>query len=77
MMSTILKTGALAAALLAAGAAHALPFSFLNGTPDTPTPTSPPPFNFLNGPAVDADVGATPPDRVQRRVYVRHQDWFW
>ncbi len=59
MMSAILKTGVLAAALLAAGAAHALPFSFLNGTPDPAPPPSPPPFNvLLNDPVAATDTGA-------------------
>ncbi len=75
MMSTILKTSALTAALLAAGAAHALPFNFLNGAPDPAPPPSPPPFNvFLNGPVVATDTGAT---HVHHYYYVHHHHHYY
>ena len=58
----ILKKGALAAAaLVAAGAAHAQPFNFITGTPDQDTgplgAISPPPFNFVNGPSAGPVAG--------------------
>ena len=53
MKLTILTTGALAAALVTAGAAYAQPFNFLNGpgAREDTVAVSPPPFNvFLNHP---------------------------
>ncbi len=74
MISTILKTSALAAALLAAGAAHALPFNFLNGAPDPAPPPSPPPFNTLNAPAVATYILAVPADLVGRTGHARYRE---
>jgi hypothetical protein len=68
MKLTILTTGALAAALLTAGAAHAQPFNFLNGpgAKEDTVAVSPPPFNvFLNPPA--PDVVTIVPDRMPAR----------
>jgi hypothetical protein len=57
----VLKTGALVAALVAAGAVHAQPFNFITGLPDGQTgplgANSPPPFNFMNGPAAGPAAG--------------------
>lgn len=64
MKSTILKTGALAASLMAAGAGYAAPFNFITDGPNyTDAPASPPPFNFINGPVVATDQPAPPPRR--------------
>ncbi len=74
MILTILKAGAVSAALLVSGAAYAqAPFDFVNG-PDadkSAAAASPAPFNFLNGPAA-TDMGAAPPHRMGPRYGRMH-----
>jgi hypothetical protein len=76
MKLTILTTGALAAALLTAGAAYAQPFNFLNGpgAREDTVAVSPPPFNvFLNHPADSGLVYAYP---VTVHHHVHHHYYY-
>jgi hypothetical protein len=76
-MKLTILTSALAVALVAAGAAYAAPFNFLNGpgaSEDT-GPVSPPPFNvFLNHP--DSDVVYVSPEPVVVHHHVHHHYYY-
>jgi hypothetical protein len=78
MKLTILTTGALAAALVMAGAAYAQPFNFLNGpgAREDTVAVSPPPFNvFLNHPA-DSVVYAEPIMVHHHHHHVHHHYYY-
>jgi hypothetical protein len=80
MKLTILITSALTMALVAAGAAHAQPFNFLNGpgAREDTVAVSPPPFNvFLNHP-VDSDlVYVSPEPVVVHHHYHMHHHYYY
>ena len=77
MKLKILMTGALAAALVTAGAAYAQPFNFLNGpgAREDTVAVSPPPFNFLNHPA-DSDAVYAYPVTVHHH-HVHHHHYYY
>ena len=75
MKMAILATGALTVALVAAGAAYAQPFNFLNGpgAREDTVAASPPPFNVLNPPA---ETVYAYPDRVTVHHHVHHHYYY-